>query len=187
MAEVSEVYETSFDRPLERRLAAHRSVAWQHGLVGGLVSGVVMGLFLMVVMAIRGDGFLRPLELIGSVWYGAGATGTSVILVGLVTHFAVAAILGLVWAFAFSYVKVDPIISGLVYGGIVWAAMQYLILPFVADSIIGGVSAYHLFYFGAEGRFVGWMVLAAYLIFGAGLGVFEEFADRRRLQRSGRV
>ncbi len=179
--------ELSFDRSLERRLVAHRSVAWQHGLAGGLASGVVMGIFLMVVMALRGDGFLRPLELIGSVWYGAGTTGTAVVLVGLLTHFAVAAILGLVWAFAFSYIKVEPIISGLVYGGIVWVAMQYLVLPFVADNIIGGVSAYHLFYFGAEGRFVGWMVLGAYLIFGAGLGVFEEYADRRRLQRSARV
>lgn len=179
--------ELSIDRSLERRLVVHRTVAWQHGLVGGLASGVVMGLSLMVAMALSGDGFLRPLELIGSVWYGAVTTGTTVILVGLITHLAVAAILGLVWAYAFSYVKVEPIVSGLVFGGIVWVAMRYLILPFVADYLIGGVSAYHLFYFGAEGRFAGWMVLGAYLIFGAGLGVFEQLADRRRLAGSVRA
>lgn len=175
--------EFSIDRSLERRLAAHRTVAWQHGLVGGLAAGVLMGLSLMVAMAITGDGFFRPLELIGSVWYGAITTGTTVIIVGLVTHLAVAAILGAIWAYVFSWVKVEPIISGLVFGAIVWIAMQYLILPFVANYILGGITAYQLFYFGAVSGFSLWMVLGAYLIFGAGLGAFEELADRRRVLR----
>lgn len=165
---------------------AHRTVAWRHGLVGGLASAVVMGLSLMVAMAITGDGFLRPLELIGSVWYGAITTGTTVILVGVITHLAVAVILGAVWAYAFSYVKVEPIVSGVVFGAIVWVAMQYLILPFAANYVISGVSDYQLFYFGAQGGFSRWMVLGAYLIFGAGLGTFEQFADRRRLLRKSR-
>jgi hypothetical protein len=145
-----------------------------------------MGLALTVAMAITGDGFFRPLELIGSVWYGAITTGATVIVVGLITHLAVAAVLGAIWAFAFSYVKVEPIISGLLFGAIVWVAMQYLILPFVASYILGGITAYQLFYFGAVGGFSLWMVLGAYLIFGAGLGLFEELADRRRVLRSAR-
>ena len=176
--------EFSIDTSLERRLLAHRTVAWQHGLFGGLAAGVVMGLSLMVAMAITGDGFFRPLELIGSVWYGAITTGTTVIILGLITHLAVAAILGAIWAYAFSYVKVEPVISGLVFGAIVWIAMQYLILPFVANYIIAGITAYQFFSFGAVGGFSLWMVLGAYLIFGASLGVFEEWADRRRLRNA---
>ena len=178
--------EFSVDSSLERRLVAHRTVAWQHGIVGGLAAGVLMGLSLMVALAITGDGFFRPLELIGSVWYGAVTTGTTVIILGLLTHLGVAAILGAIWAYAFSYVKVEPIISGLAFGAIVWVAMQYLILPFVADYIIGGITAYQLFYFGAVSGFSLWMVLGAYLIFGAGLGLFEELADRRQVRRSTR-
>ncbi len=178
--------EFTIDRPLERRLLAHRTVAWQHGLVGGLAAAVVMGLSLMVAMAIAGDGFFRPLELIGSVWYGAVTTGATVILVGLITHLAVAATLGVVWTYAFSYVKVEPIVSGVAFGAIVWVAMQYAILPLVADYLITAISDYRLFYFGAESRFAAWMVLGAYLIFGAGLGVFEQFADRRRVLKTSR-
>ena len=51
------------------------------------------GLFLMVAMAITGDGFFRPLELIGSIWYGAFTTGTTVILGGACHPLAVAGLL----------------------------------------------------------------------------------------------
>lgn len=175
--------EFSVDSSLERRLVAHRLVAWQHGIVGGLVAGIVMGLSLMVTMAVTGEGFFRPLEIIGSVWYGAVTTGRTVIILGLLTHLGVAAILGAIWAYAFSYIKVEPIISGLAFGAIVWVAMQYLVLPFVADYVIKAVSAHQMFYFGAISGFSLWMVLGAYLIFGATLGVFEELADRRQVQR----
>ena len=178
--------EFSVDSSLERRLVAHRTVAWQHGIVGGLAAGVLMGLSLMVALAITGDGFFRPLELIGSVWYGAVTTGTTVIILGLLTHLGVAAILGAIWAYAFSYIKVEPVISGLAFGAIVWVAMQYLILPFVADYVVKGVSAHQMFYFGAISGFSLWMVLSADLIFGAGLGLFEELADRRQVRRSTR-
>ena len=129
--------EIAVARPLERRLAAHRSVAWLHGVVGGLASSVVMGLFMMVAMLITGYGFIRPLELIGSLWYGSITTGATVALLGGITLLATGVILGVVWAYVFSYVKIDPLVSGVAYGAIVWALMQYLIIPAAGSFILG--------------------------------------------------
>ena len=116
MAELSVGRQELVGRPLERRLAAHRSVAWVHGLIGGLVSGVIMGLFLLIAMWIGRNaffpgGFFRPLELIGSLWYGTITNGTSAALLGAATLLGSSVILGLVWAYAFSYVKVEPLVS----------------------------------------------------------------------------
>jgi hypothetical protein len=177
--------ELAVARPLERRLAAHRSVAWVHGLEGGLASGVVMGLFMMVAMQITGYGFLRPLYLIGSLWYGSITTGATVAFVGAATLLVMAAVLGLVFAYIFSYVKIDPLVSGVAFGAIVWALMQYLVIP-AAGSFILGVATVDPFVLFATAlnpvAFPLWMVLAAFLVYGAALGAFEDIADRRRVR-----
>ncbi len=186
--------ELSMDRTvgthkLDDRLAAHRAVAWQHGVVGGLAGAVIMGIFLVLAMGLSGNGYLRPFELIGSVWYGAFTTGAAVIVVGIVTHLAVAVLFGVVWAFLFSYVKVEPVISGLVYGALLWVLMQFLVLP-TAGWLLGKTTDFQTYFsdFGMS-KVLGlsttqgfslWMVLGAYLLFGLSLGAFEEWADRRR-------
>lgn len=182
--------ELALERSLDRRHAAHRTVAWQHGITGGLIGGGLMGLFLAITMALTGDGFLRPFELIGSIWYGALTTGATVIVLGLLTHFAVAAVLGALWAYGLSYIKIEPLAAGLVFGAALWAIMQYLVLPLVGSFFLGEASDYQKFYFGAESGFALWMTLAAYLIFGISLGAYEDLADRRqerRLARAGRL
>lgn len=156
---------------LERRISAHRVVAWRHGLIGGAVAGVVMGAFAMIAMAVSGDGFFHPLELIGSIWWGAATTGTSVIVVGLATHLAMAMALGLLYSYLFPFAKVDPAIQGLVYGAVVWFLAQIVVLPQVAGYISDG--------------FTVWMFLAAHLLFGVSLGLFEDLADRRGARREG--
>ena len=183
--------EASLDRSLDRRLVAHRTVAWQHGIIGGLVGGVLMGLLLSVAMAITGDGFLRPLELIGSVWYGAFTTGATVMVIGLATHLALSVVFGAIWAYAFSYIKVEPLISGLAFGAILWAAMHYVVLPIAGDFLLGGTPTFRFFPFGvvsgeAVSGFAAWLVLAAYLVFGLSLGAYEQLADRRRVRTRGR-
>lgn len=154
---------------LDRRFTAHRDVAWQHGLIGGAVAGVVMGAFAMIAMAISGDGFFHPLELIGSIWWGAATTGASVIVVGLLTHLAVAMILGLLYSYLFPFTKVEPVVQGVVYGAVVWFLAQIVVLPQVASYISDG--------------FTVWMFLAAHLVFGVSLGFYEDLADRRWARR----
>lgn len=156
---------------LDRRMAAHKDVVWQHGLIGGAIGGIVMGAFAMIVMAITGDGFFHPLELIGSIWWGAATTGSAVIVAGLFTHVAVAMVLGLVYSYAFPFAKVEPVVQGLVFGAVVWFVAQILVLPQVAAYISDG--------------FTVWMFLAAHVLFGASLGFFEDLADRRWARREG--
>ncbi|MHB0978919.1 MAG: hypothetical protein ACYC5Q_02390 [Thermoleophilia bacterium] len=112
---------------------------------------------------------LPPLELIGSIWWGAATTGTAVIVAGLLTHVAVAMVLGLVYSYAFPFAKVEPVVQGLVFGAIVWFVAQILVLPQVATYVSDG--------------FAVWMFLAAHLLFGASLGFFEDLADRRWARR----
>ena len=114
--------EFSIDRTLDRRLAAHRTVAWQHGIVGGLVASVVMALVLMVAMAINGRWILPAARAhrIHLVW-GRYDGHDSHPRAGFVTHLAVAVLFGAIWAYTFSYVKVEPLLSGLVYGAVLWA------------------------------------------------------------------
>lgn len=191
MAELSVGRQESVARPLERRFAAHRSVAWVHGLIGGLVSGVVMGFFLMIVMWISRNtffpgGVFRPLERIGSLWYGTITNGTSAALLGGATLLVSSVILGLLWAYAFSYVKVEPLVTGVAFGAIVAVIMQYAVLASAGSFILGRADispeALHDGLINPVG-FALWMVLAAYLVFGASLGLFEDVADRMRVKR----
>ena len=156
---------------LQRRFAAHKEVVWQHGLVGGIVSGLVMGAFLMVVMAITGDSFFRPLELIGSIWYGAMTTGAAAIVLGLVTHVVMSAILGVLYALLIPYGRVDPLLQGLVYGAVVWFLAQIVVLPQVGAYISAGYPV--------------WAFLLGHLPYGIGLGSYEDWADRRTALREG--
>ena len=180
--------ELAVGRPLERRLVAHRSVAWVHGLLGGLISGVVMGLYMMVAMLITGEGFIRPLELIGSLWYGTITTGATAAFLGGVTLLAAAVILGVVWAYVFSYIKVEPLVTGVAFGAIVWALMQYLIIPASGSFILGVATFDSVTVFATlvnPVAFPLWMVLTAFLLYGASLGLFEDIADRRRVKSGG--
>ena len=195
MAELSVGRQESVGRPLERRLAAHRSVAWVHGLIGGLVSGAVMGLFLLIAMWITRNeffpgGFFRPFELIGSLWYGTITNGASAGLLGVATLLGSSVILGLVWAYVFSYIKVEPLVSGLAFGAIVGVIMQYALLPVAGDFVLGRAAispeALHAGLINPLGFSV-WMVFVAYLVFGASLGLFEDVADRMRVRRESRV
>lgn len=179
---------------LDRRLVAHRSVALQHGVMGGLAASVVMGLFLMAAMAIRGDGFFRPLELVGSLWYGELTTGLGVGILGLLSLLALGVALGAVWASVFSYVRVEPLFSGAIYGVILALLMAFVLLPLSA-FVIGdalyetllsadGSSVVRVSLGSAGDGFALWMILAGLLLFGLSLGAFEEWADRRRAART---
>lgn len=175
--------ELTIGRASARRREAHVTVAWRHGIIGGLAAGLLMGLFLAIAMALTGDGFWHPFELIGSIWYGELTTGAAVIVLGLLTHLAVAVVLGIVWTFALAWIRTEPIVGGLLFGAVVWAIMQYLVLPLVGSFFLGEASDYQRFYFGAENGFSLWMTIGAYLVFGLGLGVYEEWADGRQARR----
>ena len=98
----------------ERRFAAHKMSVWAHGIVGGLIAGVLFLLLLMIIAAVDGDGFWRPAELFGSIWYTTAQTGTGIIILGLVTAGVVSLVLGLLYSYLLEFVHIEPVISGLI-------------------------------------------------------------------------
>jgi uncharacterized membrane protein YagU involved in acid resistance len=149
---------------LDRRFAAHKAAVWEHGLVGGLFAGVVMALALMIIFALTGAGFVRPLELFGSVWYGAMTTGATVAAIGLASHLVLSVVFGLLYSFLITFVRIEPLLTGLVYGIVVW-----LLVYFAAGAFAG--------YF-TDGMAL-WSLVVVAALFGLSLGGFEDWADRR--------
>jgi hypothetical protein len=149
---------------LDRRFAAHRAAVWEHGLVGGLFAGVIMAVVLMIIFAITGDGFLHPLEAMGSIYWGEFmADDGAVIAAGIGTHLVLSIVFGLIYAFLINYVRIEPLITGLVYGVAVFL-VTYLILGAAFD------------FFADE--FPIWSMLVGAAFFGLALGAFEDWADR---------
>ncbi len=153
---------------VERRFAAHREAAAVHGLVGGLVAGVVMWLVLGILFAVRGDGFFHELNLFGSVWYGALMTTAAAKVYGIITLAVLSALIGIAFSYAIVYIHVEPIVTGLVFGVVVW---------FFLYGVRGAIGTF----FTTE--FLGWVLLVAAAFYGVVIGLFEDYADRRRLSR----
>jgi hypothetical protein len=149
---------------LDRRFAAHKAAVWEHGAVGGLLAGIVMALALMIIYAITGDGFFRPMEALGSIWYGemmADDAGAAV--AGIATALVLSVVFGLIYAFMITYVRIEPLLTGLVFGVVVWL---------IAYFIVGSATDF----FGDELSL--WSFLVASALFGLALGGFEDWADR---------
>ena len=70
------------------------------------------------------------------------------------------------------------------------AIMQYAVLPAAGSFILGRADispqALHDGLINPVG-FALWVVLAAYLLFGASLGLFEDVADRMQVERWSRL
>jgi hypothetical protein len=148
----------------ERRFAAHKLSVWAHGIVGGLIAGILFLLLLMIISAIQDDGFWRPAELFGSIWYTSLETGTGMIILGLATVGVVSVVLGLLYSYLLEYIHLEPVVSGLIYGAVTWAFLGVLVLSQAFGHVYEG--------------FTIWALLVSYLLYGLGLGVFEEWADR---------
>jgi len=149
---------------LDRRWSAHRDVVVQHGLVSGFVGGIVMYVVLAIIFAIRGDGLLYPLTLMGSIWYG-GITETAMAQVwGGLTLLVLSLLLGLLFAYLIVRVHFEPMVTGLVYGVVAW-------------FILYGIGAVARDGFATD--FPAWALLVGSAFFGVSLGAFEDWADRR--------
>jgi ribose/xylose/arabinose/galactoside ABC-type transport system permease subunit len=118
----------------------------------------------MIVFAITGDGFLFPLELFGSIWWGEMmADDAGAIAAGAGTLLVLSLVFGLIYSFLITYVRIEPLITGLVYGVAVWLITYYVIgaaVDFFTDD------------------FPVWSLLVGSAFFGLTLGAFEDWADR---------
>jgi len=138
------------------------------GVFGGLIGGIAMAMFMMVVTAVKGMGFFKPLYLIAATFHQAWAMQTGFalgpVLVGAVLHMMLSAVFGLVFVVALATVMRSSlsaplwVIAGMVWGVIVLVVNQYVVLPIVDPAMTTATN----------GMLFWWVI--AHLMFGLVLG-----------------
>ena len=113
------------------------------GALAGVVAALVMGLFWMILSAAQGQGFSTPLQLIGAFWFAAAAMEyeLAATLAGLLSHLAVGAVLGIVFAALVRNVRSPSklIAAGVGYGAAVYALMTYAVLPWANPIMFAAI------------------------------------------------
>ncbi len=153
-------------------------------VVGGLISGMVYGMWTMIVEAVlhAGEsvvaGLFSPVVYIAATvlggfnnpnFYPAGKlppADPAAIILGLMGHMMNSVIFALIFfAFIASVATTNTarIITGLVYGVVIFAVMWYLVLPF-ADPVMLRVN-----YLG---------FLAGHMMYGIGLGLTANWTHK---------
>ncbi len=103
------------------------------GIIGGVLAGVAMVTAAMVWMALVGQGFFKPLDVIASILMGKAAInpGFQVVpeLVGIMIHLALSTLFGFFFAFAVSRASWPS-------GAIIGAALAYGLLLWIVNVVI---------------------------------------------------
>ena len=152
--------------------------------MAGMAAALVMGLFAMVVAAIRGLGLYTPLYLVTAV-VEPGPLGVSLgeaaeggryyfevgpAAAGLAVHLAIGAGFGAVFALVTRALRLRGALAlpaGLAYGLVVMAFMGLVVLPWAAGQTAGGQVI------ADAPRLLGWPVFAVeHLLYGLVLGVW---------------
>ena len=142
---------------------AGASPAIVHGVIGGIIAGIVFAISEMVMAALTGMPAVAPLQMIGAIVLGpatleaAATAGT--LAVGLIVHLVLSAIYGVILALI---VLAAPAlrasigtltIVGAVYGLLLWLVNFYVIAPAafpwfaMADPVVQFIA--HVVFYGA--------------------------------------
>ncbi len=114
-------------------------------LIGGAAAGVLDILYAFVVYGPLSYG-LTPVQVLQSVaagWIGRDASrdgGLATAALGLATHFMIATIMAAVFVIVATRVKTltaEPIVSGLLYGLVLYVMMNYVVVPLSAAGANG--------------------------------------------------
>lgn len=90
------------------------------GVIGSLAGGVIFGIMMHVM---------------GRMGEIAGVIGASSALVGWIVHMVVSLVFGCLFAFV-AQVKVHPVISGLLFGVVLWAAFPLTLIPLLTHMAL---------------------------------------------------
>lgn len=147
------------------------------GAAAGLIGGCLMAAWSTLYAAGTGAGFLFPLRLVGTTFFGERALvgGPEGPLAALLLHLALSAVYGVVFtAFLGRFARARfALPAGLMYGLLVFFFMTEAVLPWANPGI------------AAEVRHVPTAWLIGHLLFG--IGVASGPALRRNLMRGTRV
>ena len=134
-----------------------------HGILGGLVAGIVFILAEMVMAVALGGNFLDPLRVIGSVTlsmftYPPAFGLETTAIVALIAHFILSAIYGLIFTYFMAYTDQLGanagllLLYGMVFGFVLWLVNFLIIAPFafpqfgMIDPFWQGFVAHTFFY-----------------------------------------
>ncbi len=114
-----------------------KSADYRAILFGGLIAGTLDLTSAFIVTALRGGSHARMLQGIASGLLGADSFtgGTATAALGVLLHFTIAFIWTIVFYLASRKIKFlidQPIISGVLYGVVVYLLMYYVIVPLSA-------------------------------------------------------
>ncbi len=158
-------------------------VRW--GAIAGLISGIVMAMFMMIVTALTGMGFLAPLYAIAATFNPSWAMTKGVdlgpILVGLMLHMVNSAVFGVIftllarWLLPRALTLPMSALVGMMWGLILLAVNQLIVLPAVDTPMVT-----------ATNGILGWWV-AGHLMYGIALGVIAGAALGRQASAPGHL
>ena len=149
-------------------LTGRAAVPVARGVIGGLIGGIAMAMIMMVVTAVKGMGFLKPLYLIAATFHQPWAMQTGFalgpVLVGAMLHMMLSVVFGLVFVVVLAMVTRSGaaaplwVIAGMVWGVTVLVVNQNIVLPIVDPAMATATN----------GLLFWWVV--AHLMFGLVLG-----------------
>lgn len=144
-----------------------------------------MAMFMMIVTALTGMGFLAPLYAIAATfnpsWAMMKGFDLGPILVGLMLHMVNSAVFGLIFALLVCWIYPRTLalpvaaIAGMVWGLILLVVNQYIVLPLVDASMVTAT----------RGIFGWWLI--GHLMFGIVLGVIAGATIARLAGTPGRI
>ncbi len=106
-------------------------------MYGGLVVGMLDGLWAVILSGLRGVGPTRVFQFISSGLFGRSAFsgGVRTALLGLLIHFMIASTLAAIYYGASKRLPMlvrNAVLWGVIYGFVVYLAMNYVVLPLSA-------------------------------------------------------
>jgi hypothetical protein len=144
----------------------HLGRAAMSGVLAGLIGAACMSMIAVLGAAIAGRGWYTPLELVGGLATGSPArleAGLQVqtALAGLVLHFAIGAVWGLLFGVLVGYLMDDILPNegiwlGAFYGVLVWAIDVFVLMPRIDPAASRAIPLWfgafvHLSYGGVVG------------------------------------
>lgn len=134
----------------------------KRGALAGIAGGMVMAIWAMLALWADGSGLFAPLNLLAhTFWRGAPLDGTfnlGAVVLGVAIHLTTSMILGVVFAVALAQVGAPrqnlarQLITGAVFGLIVWVVSQFGIWPLIDGQ--------------AAPRFTPWAFAIGHTLFG---------------------
>ena len=95
-------------------------VYWKAGMISSLMGGLVFGMMM---------------AMMGSLPMIAGMVGSQSPVVGFIVHMMISAIFGILFALFARFVKLNAVVVGIVYGGILWFIFPFIMMPMMMGQM----------------------------------------------------